>query len=57
MNKLELLQALRKLDEITLLELLEINSEELVDCFLDKIDEKEDYLYESVNGEDVPEEE
>jgi len=55
MNNTELLQALRKLDEITLLELLELNSNELVDAFLDRIEEKEDYLYEAVNGEDVQE--
>lgn len=46
MDKFELLAALRRLDEITLLELLEINSNDLVDAFLDKIEEKEDVLYE-----------
>lgn len=55
MDKLELLQTLRLLDEITLLELLELNSNELVDAFLDRIEEKEDYLYEKVNGEDTQE--
>jgi len=45
-DKFELLAALRQLDEITLLELLEINSVDLVDAFLDKIEEKEDVLYE-----------
>ncbi len=37
MDKYELLAALRQLDEITLLELLEINSVDLVDAFLDNI--------------------
>lgn len=46
MDKFELLAVLRQLDEITLLELLEINSDNLVDAFLDKIEEKEDVLYE-----------
>lgn len=41
----DLLQQLRQLPEITLMELLEINSEELVDRFLDKIEEKQDWLF------------
>jgi ribosome assembly protein YihI (activator of Der GTPase) len=45
MNKIELLEALRSLDEISLLELLEINSDELVDAFLDKIDDNIEKLY------------
>ena len=46
MDKYELLETLRHLDEVYLLELLEINSDDLVDRFLDKIEEKEDVLYE-----------
>ena len=41
----ELVEALRKTDEITLLELLEINSDNLVDAFLDKIEDNLDRLY------------
>lgn len=44
-SKLELLQKLKKLDEVLLMELLEITSEELVDAFLDKIDDKLSYIY------------
>ena len=44
MNQVELLEELRKLDEITLMELLEINSDNLVDAFLDKIDERKEYI-------------
>jgi hypothetical protein len=51
MNKIELLDKLRRTDEVTLMELLEINATELVDAFLDKIEDKLDYLYEQV-GED-----
>lgn len=47
-SKLELLEILRSLDEITLLELLNINSTELVDAFLDKIDDRIEYLYQQV---------
>lgn len=35
----ELYEELRKMDEITLMELLEITSEELVDAFIDKIED------------------
>ena len=45
MDKIELLEELKKMDETLLLELLEITSSELVDAFLDKIDEKIDYIY------------
>lgn len=48
MDKSELLEKLRKLDEVTLLEILNISSDELVDTFLDKIDERIDYLYKEV---------
>lgn len=39
MNFAELLERLRHEDEVTLLELLEINSEDLVDNFADRIQE------------------
>jgi hypothetical protein len=44
MSKQELIEELRKVDEVTLLEILEINSSELIDAFLDKIEEKLEYL-------------
>ena len=44
-SKTELLTKLRKLDEVLLMELLEITSEELVDAFVDKIDDKLTYIY------------
>ena len=53
MDKQELLEKLKEVDEVTLLELLEINSTELVDAFLDKIEDKIDYLYGQV-GEEAP---
>lgn len=48
MDKFELLEELKKLDEVTLLELLEITSEEIIDQFLDKIEENYDRLYKYV---------
>lgn len=48
MNKLELLEELRKLDEVTLLEVLEITSEELVDAFPEKIDDNLDKIYKTI---------
>lgn len=44
MNKADLLEKLRELDEVLLLELLEITSTDIVDCFLDKIYEREEYI-------------
>lgn len=44
MNKQELIERLRKTEETLLLELLDISSEELIDAFLDKINERLDYL-------------
>ncbi len=44
MDKQELFEELRKLDEVLLLELLNLTSEELVDAFHDRILEKEGYL-------------
>lgn len=45
MNKIELLEELRKTDEITLLEALEITSEEILDRFMDKVEDNLDKLY------------
>lgn len=43
-NKQELLALLRNEEETILLELLNITSDELVDAFLDKIEERYDYI-------------
>lgn len=51
MDKQELLEELRKLDEVTLLELLGVNSDMLVDAFLDIIDDNLDYLHKEVSQE------
>jgi hypothetical protein len=49
----ELLEKLKELDEISLLELLEISSEDLIERFFDKIELKLDTLEEELNdGED-----
>ena len=48
MDKLSLIKKLRKIDETLLLELLDLSSEDIVDAFLDKIDERIDYLYEQI---------
>jgi hypothetical protein len=45
MSFAELVEQLRKEEETVLLELLEINSEMLVDAFLDKIKESVDKVY------------
>lgn len=48
---LKLVNELKQLDEITVLELLEITSAELVDAFMDKVEEKEGWLSEQVGTE------
>lgn len=42
----------KSLDEITLLELLNINAEELVEAFTDKIEEKFDELVTEMDDEE-----
>lgn len=44
MNKQDLLERLRNTNEISLMEMLGITSNDLVDAFLDIIEEKYDYL-------------
>lgn len=54
----DLLERLRKQGEITVMELLEITSEDLIDRFEDKIHEKLDYLMDELDEElEVDEEE
>lgn len=45
MTKNDLIEKLKKEDEWTILELLDINSEDLVDAFLDKITERLELVY------------
>ena len=51
MDKARLLEKLKKLDEVLLLELLELTSEDIVDAFLDRIAERETYIRHEI--EDV----
>ena len=45
--------SLKRIDEISLLEVLEISSEDLVDRFTDKIEEKYEQLAEDFEEEDL----
>lgn len=45
MDKQELLEALRNEDEVTLLELLQINSSDIVDKFFDEIEDNLTNIY------------
>lgn len=47
----DIMERLKREDEVTILELLEINSTDLVHTFLDRIEDKFDYL-ESLMKED-----
>lgn len=45
MDQLEVIEELKKVDEVSILELLDITSEELVDQFYDKISLNLDRIY------------
>ena len=47
----ELMDYLKTIDEVSLLEILDINSEDLVDRFQDKIEERFDQLVEDLEEE------
>ena len=51
----ELCKELKRIDEITLLELLEISSEEIVDKFEDKIEDKLDKLLYNIDSNEIEE--
>jgi hypothetical protein len=53
MTFLELCDRLKQLDEVLLLEVLEINSGQIVDRFQDVVEEKRDYLEEDLELDDV----
>lgn len=48
----DLVSRLQKLDEITLLEVLDINAEELTERFMDKVEEKFEELSEEFEEEE-----
>ena len=49
MDYLEVLEELKRVPEVDLMELLEITSEDLVDMFSDKINEKLNKIYKYLN--------
>lgn len=51
MDYLEVLEELKRVPEVDLMELLEITSEDLVDMFSDKINEKLNKIYKYLNDE------
>tara|TARA_R110000824_G_scaffold339619_1_gene526136 strand:+ start:20 stop:211 length:192 start_codon:yes stop_codon:yes gene_type:complete len=53
----ELCERMAQLDEVTLVELLELNSTEIVEAFKDKIENEYSSVYYRLMGEDVDEEE
>ncbi len=44
MTKQQLIEKLRNIDEVFLLELLDIKSDDLVDAFIDKLDDRYGYI-------------
>ena len=53
MTFLELCDRLKQLDEVLLLEVLEINSGQIVGRFQDVVEDKRDYLEEDLELDDV----
>lgn len=49
----DMILRLKQIDEISLLEVLDIDAEELVDRFTDKIEERYDQLYEEFVSEEA----
>ena len=50
MDKSEVIEKLRHIDEVTILELLDIETDDLIDAFLDKIDERFDYICKEIQN-------
>lgn len=48
----ELLERLKNIDEVSLLEILELTSEDLVDNFRSRVEEKYDYLISELEDEE-----
>jgi hypothetical protein len=46
MGLIDLIEELRKVDEVTLLELLDIEADALIDAFPDKIKERFQYIHD-----------
>jgi hypothetical protein len=53
MNHYELLEYLKSVNEVFLLEVLELTSEQLVDAFNDVILEKNEYLRQQINEQEI----
>lgn len=51
MSNQELIAKLRQLDEVLLMELLELTSDDLVDAFLDKISDKFTYIHNQLEDD------
>ena len=46
MGYIELIDELRKVDEVTMLELLDLEAQDLIDAFPDKIKERFQYIHD-----------
>lgn len=49
MMNADLLEKLRNLDEVVLIELLGVSSTEIVDAFLDKIEDRINFIYSQLD--------
>lgn len=53
MNHYELLEYLKSVNEVTLVEVLELTSEQLVDAFNDVILDKNEYIRQQINEQEI----
>lgn len=52
MNKLELLEKLKEIDEVTLLELLDLTSEDLLDVFYERVSDRAQQIYKYISEQE-----
>ncbi len=50
MTREKLIEKLRKVEETILLELLDLNSDDIVDAFLDRVNDRYDYIEKQFEG-------
>lgn len=53
MTTQELIERLRLYDEVTVMELLDIHTDELIDAFLDKIKERYNYIHDKIEDPNI----
>lgn len=53
MTKQQLIERLRLYDEVTVMELLDLHTDELIDAFLDRIQERFNYIHDKLEDPEI----